>query len=177
MELQITGKNVDLVPRARSYIERKMDKLSRHLPDIKEAKVEIAEQKTRSPEHRFVVQVTVNSSGTLLRGEERGGDLFAAIDRVEAVLDRQIEHYKGKRYNKSRKNSINQVESQAETGENTELVTKVKRFAVKPMSVLEAIEQMELLGHSFFLFRNADTEQVNLVYQRKDGNYGLIEPV
>jgi len=178
MKLQITGKNIDLQPTAQSYVERKIGKLSRHLPNITEAKVEISEEKTRSPEHHFVVQVTLNSSGTLLRGEERGKDLFNAIDKVTAVLDRQIERYKGKLYDKGKGSSFTRAEfsQEIETAPPAERVTKVKRFVVKPMSVAEAIDQMELLGHDFYLFRNSDTEELNLLYRRKDGNYGLIEP-
>jgi len=178
MELQVTGKNIELLPVIRSYIERKLGKLNRHLPDILEAKVEISEEKTKSREHHFIAQITINSSGTLLRGEERGEDLFTAIDRVEAVMNRQIERYKGKLYDKGRGSSLGRAEFSPKIGiaEPAEKVTKVKRFDIKPMSVAEAIDQMELLGHDFFLFRNAETEQLNLVYRRKDGNYGLIEP-
>ncbi len=178
MELQITGKNTQLSPTLRSYIERKLSKLSRHLPNIMESKVEITEEKTKSPQQHFVVQVTVNSSGTLLRAEERGEDLFTAIDKVVAIMNRQIEHYKGKLYKKGRGSSLARGELRQEvtTTPPSKRVIKVKRFAIKPMSVDEAIDQMELLGHDFFLFFNADTEKLNLLYRRKDGNYGLIEP-
>lgn len=178
MEIQITGKNIEVSPTLRSYIGRKMGKLNRHLPNIIESVVEIAEEKTRAPEHRFVVQVTVNSNGTLLRGEERGQDLLTAIDKVTTVMNRQIEHYKGKLYDKgkggsSAKSALNR---QAEPAPLRQRIIKTKRFAIKPMSTDEAIDQMELLGHDFFLFFNADTEKLNLLYRRKDANYGLIEP-
>lgn len=177
MELQITGKNIEVSPAVRSYIERKLGKLSRHLPNIMEAKVEITEEKTKSPQHHFVAQVTINSSGTLLQGEERGEDLFTTIDKVEAVLNRQIKRYKGKLYNKGRGSSLARSEfSEEEAVPPAKKVVKVKRFAIKPMSLAEAIDQMELLGHDFFLFFNADTEELNLLYRRNDGNYGLIEP-
>jgi putative sigma-54 modulation protein len=178
MELQITGKNIDLSPAVRRYVERKLGKLSRHLPNIVGFKVEIFEEKTKSPQQRFVVQVTVDGSGTLLRGEERGDDLFTAIDKVAAVMNRQIEHYKGKQYDKGRGSSSVRGEFNEEIAVEQPLpkIVKVKRFAVKPMSVAEAVDQMELLGHDFFLFFNADTEELNLLYRRKDGNYGLIEP-
>ena len=143
MELQIAAQNMELSPAVRRYIEQKLGRLNRHLPNIIVARVEIIEEKTKSPQQRYVVQITLESSGTLLRGEGRGGDLFTAIDKVAEVMDRQIEH---------------------------------QRFAVKPMPVAEAIEQMELLRHDFFLFLNADTEEINLLYRRKDNNYGLIEP-
>jgi len=178
MELQITGKNVKLVPAVRKYIERKLDKLGRHLSDIIDYKVEVSEEKTKSPQQHFVVQVTINSSGTLLRGEERGQDLFTAIDKVAEVMNRQIEHYKGKLYEKGRGSSLARggFSEEAEEKQPVSRLVKVKRFAIKPMSVAEAIDQMELLGHDFFLFLNADTEKVNLVYRRRDGSYGLIEP-
>jgi putative sigma-54 modulation protein len=178
MELQITGKNIELTPEIRQYIERKLGKLNRHLPNINESKVEIFEEKTKSPQQRFVVQMTVDSRGTLLRSEERGEDLFAAADRVASIMNRQIEHFKGKFSRKGKGNSSVKGEAQVETGEippGAKLV-KVKRFTIKPMSAAEAISQMELLGHDFFLFFNADSEQANLVYRRNDGDYGLIEP-
>ena len=177
MELQITGKNIDLSPAVRRYVERKLGKLSRHLPNITGVKVEIFEEKTKSPQQRFVVQVTVSSSGTLLRGEEKGDDLSAVIDKVAAIMNRQIERYKGKQYDKGRGSSLARGEFSGEVVvQPLRKVVKVKRFVVKPMSVAEAVDQMELLGHDFFLFFNADTEELNLLYQRKDSNYGLIEP-
>jgi len=176
MELQITGKNIEVSPTVRGYIERKLSKINRHLPNILEAKVEITEEKTKSPQQHFVVQVTVNSKGTLLRTEHRAEDLFTAIDKVVTTMNRQIEHYKGKLYDKGRGNSLARggLPPEAEVAEPPR-VTKVKRFAIKPMLTNEAIDQMELLGHDFFLFYNIDTEGLNLVYKRRDGNYGLIE--
>ncbi len=177
MELQITGKNIELSPAVRHYIERKLSKLSRHLPNITESKVEISEEKTKSPQQHFVVQVTVDSNGTLLRSQERGADLFTAIDKVAAVINRQVEHYKGKRHDKRKGSSFARGEFSEEAEEQPlRKVVKVKQFTVKPMSVAEAIDQMELLGHDFFLFFNADSKGLNLLYRRKDGNYGLIEP-
>ncbi|MBA7716256.1 Ribosome hibernation promotion factor [subsurface metagenome] len=177
MELQITGKNIELTPAVRRHVESKLGRLSRYLPNIIESRVEIFEEKVRSSQQRFVVQVTVNRSGTQLYGEGKGGDLFTAIDKVAAIIERQAERFKGKRYNKGRGSSV------ARGGFNEEVeptsprkVVKVKRFAVKPMSVAEAIDQMELLRHDFFLFFNAESEELNLLYRRKDGNYGLIEP-
>ncbi len=177
MELQITGKNIDLSSAVHRYIERKLGKLSRYLPNIIESKAEIFEEKTKSPHQHFVVRVTIDSSGTLLRGEGRGENLFTAIDKVATIMNRQIEHYKGKLYDKGRGNSFtrSKFSEEVETGPQRSVV-KVKRFPVKPMSVAEATDEMELLGHDFFLFFNADTEELNLLYRRKDGNYGLIEP-
>lgn len=180
MDIQLTGKNIEISPVVRDYVERKLGKLSRHLPNITESKVEITEAKTKSPETRYVVQVTVNSNGILLRGEERGQDILMAIDRVTEVMDTQIKRYKEKRFAKSRGASF--IRGTFETKEAPESastgveIIKVKRFTIKPMSPEEAVEQMELLGHDFFVFFNADTEKIDLVYRRKDGKYGLIEP-
>ncbi len=178
MELQITSKNIDLSPAVRRYIERKLGKLGRHLPNIIESKVEIFEEKTKSRQQHYVAQVTIESSGTLLRGEERGENLLTAIDKVAAIMNRQIERYKGKLYEKGKGSSFTRSEfrEEVEATPPSRKVVRVKRFAVKPMSVAEATDQMELLEHDFFLFFNADAGELNLLYRRKDGNYGLIEP-
>ena len=178
MGLQVTGKNIELTPELRQYIERKFEKLSRHLPDITEAKVEIAEENTRARQQRFIAQVTVDSSGTILRGEERGEELFSAVDKVAAIMDRQIERYKGKR--NVRKGSVTPrvgITGENANGNLTPGVVKVKQFPVKLMPVDEAIEQMELLGHDFFLFLHKDSGKLNLLYRRRDKNYGIIEPI
>jgi putative sigma-54 modulation protein len=174
MELNITAKNIELTATVRQLIENKLGKLGRHLPDIREYKVEISREKTRASQEHFVVQATIDSHGTLLRGVERGEDLPAAIKKVAAVIDRQIERYKGKLYEKGRGSSPK--EELEEEPPPAGRVVKVKRFALKPMSPAEAIDQMELLGHDFFLFFNADSEELNLLYRRHDGDYGLIEP-
>ena len=182
MDLQITGQNTELLPEVRRYAERKLGKLGRHLPNIIETKLEISEEKTKFPEQHYVVRVTVDSNAILLHGEERGQDLFTAIDKVAEVMMRQIEHHKGKLYEKGRGSSMARGEFREEARPeprpepSPREVVKVKRFAVKPMSVDEAIDQMELLGHDFFLFFNSDAEEINLLYRRRDGNYGLIEP-
>jgi len=185
MELQITGKNMDVSPEVRQYIERKLDRIDRHLNKVIEYKVEIAEQKTKSPQQRFVVQATVDSNGTLLRSQERAASLFAAVDKVSEVMDRQIERYKGKTYykrgrgNTSPKNEASvgaDVYDDEEIDEAAGKLVKIKRFVVKPMSRDEAVQQMELLGHDFFLFYDSDDQGLNLVYRRRDGDYGLIRP-
>lgn len=187
MEIQVTGKNLELTPAVRSYVTRKLDKVNRHLPNIMGFDVEITQERTRSPNQRFVVQVTVNSNGTLLRGEERGEDLYSAIDKVAEVMNRQVEHFKGKLYAKGRGGvTIRNVaaaeaaepaaaEEAEPTGEKPRIV-RVKKFNIKPMSVEEAADQMSLLGHDFFLFTNSDSNGLNLLYRRKDGDFGLIQP-
>ena len=180
MELQIAGTNMELTPAVRRYVERKLGKLNRHLPTIIDSKVEISEEKTKSPQQRYLVRVTVTGGvgGVVFHGEERGEDLFRAVDKVAAIMIRQLEHHKGKLYEKGRGSSLarGEIKEAAEPMEPARKVVKTKRFAVKPMSVDEAIEQMELLGHSFFLFLDADAQKVKLLYRRNDGNLGLIEP-
>ena len=180
MELQIAGTNLELTPAVHRYVERKLGKLNRHLPSIIESKVEISEEKTRSPQQHYLVRVTVNSGvgGIVFHGEERGEDLFKAVDKVAAIMTRQLESHKGKLYEKGRGSSFARGEfnEATEPVEPVRRVVKTKRFAVKPMSLEEAVEQMELLEHSFFLFFDADAEEVKLLYRRHDGNYGLIEP-
>jgi putative sigma-54 modulation protein len=171
MELMITGKNLELTPAVRSYIESKLGKLSHHLPNIMEGNIEITEEKTKSPQQHFVAQVTLYVNGVILRGEVRGEDLITAIDRVEKVMTRQIERYKGKTQVKGR--SSVRGESAIETVLPKAAVIKTKRFILKSMSPEHAVDSMELLGHDFFLFLD-ENDEVNLLYRRRDDNYGLI---
>jgi putative sigma-54 modulation protein len=176
MELLIKGKNVEITEAIEEYIQQRLGKLEHHLANITSVRVELSEEKTRSQESRYVAQVTIDRRDTLLRGEERAGDLFAAIDGVANVIIRQIQRYKGKLYGRKRPSPLRAEIAIEEEEEEPSKVVKIKRFPVKPMSVDEAIDQMELLGHDFFLFFNPDAAQFNLLYRRKDGNYGLIQP-
>ena len=179
MELQIAGTNIEIMPDAQRYVERKLDKINKHLPDIIDTKVEISEEKTKSPQERYLVRVTVNSGvgGAVFHGEERAEDLFKAVDKVVAVINRQLEKHKGKLYDKGRGSPLARGKyNHAEPAETDRKVVKTKRFIIEPMTLEEAIERMEELGHNFFLFFDADTDEVKLLYRRNDGNYGLIEP-
>jgi putative sigma-54 modulation protein len=179
MKLQIIAKNnVEVSETLKAYVEKKVGKLSRYLPTLYEGKVEISREGTKLPEQRFTVQVTLDSKGVLIRAQERSKDMRTAIDKVVNVLSKRIERYKGKLYDKSRGISLARQGAaiEVEEIEAPKRVVKSKRFLVKPMPVDEAISQMELLGHDFFLFLDADTERLNLLYRRGDGDYGLIEP-
>ena len=184
MELLIKGKNLDVEEAAGKYIRDKFNRLERHLPDIDEVKVELSRESTKAADNRYVVQVTLSSHGTLLRGEERAGNLFSAVDSVVDVLNRRIERFKGKHYRSKRrdKSSIKQLGAEQagleETApsDDTRSIVKVKRFPVKPMPPEEAIEQMELLSHDFFIFYNAENDRFSVLYRRGDSNYGMIEP-
>jgi putative sigma-54 modulation protein len=174
MDLQITGQGIEILPTVKDYIEKKFDKLDRHFQNINGTKVELSEQKTKSQDQRYRVQVTLDANGTLLRAEERAENLLVAIDKVVPVIDRQIEKYKGKLIRKGNKNGPS-IKSQLNEEPAAELV-RTKRFTMKPMSAEDAMMQMELLGHDFFLFYNSATKEYNLLYRRKDGNYSIIEP-
>jgi putative sigma-54 modulation protein len=179
MELQIAGTNMEITPATQRYVERKLSKLSKHLPDIIDIKVEISEEKTKSPQQHYLVRAMVNSGvgGAVFHGEERAEDMFKAIDKVAVIMTRQLERRKGKLYDKGRGNPRARGKyNQPEVAEIGRRVVKTKRFVIEPMSSEEAIEQMERLGHSFFLFLDADADEVRLLYRRNDGNYGIIEP-
>jgi putative sigma-54 modulation protein len=179
MELQITGTNTEIMPAAQRYIERKFSKLKKHLPDIIDTKVEVSEEKTKSPQQRYLVRVTVNSgvAGSVFHGEERAEDLFKAVDKSVAIMTRQLEKHKGKLYDRGRGNPLARGKfNHADQPESRKRVVKTKHFIIEPMTLDEAIEQMERLGHNFFLFLDADSEEARLLYRRNDGNYGLIEP-
>ncbi len=177
MDLKITGKNVELTPELNQYIKKKLGKLNLHLSKILEAKMEITKEKTRSPGQRYIAQITVNSSGTLLRAEERGKDLLTVIDKAAAIMERQIDRFKGKHFIRKGGTSPRKADTEAETEvKPAHQVVKFKQFEVKMMASDEAIEQMELLSHDFFLFLNNETGRLNLLYRRKDKDYGLIEP-
>ncbi len=179
MELQIIAKNnVEVSETIRAYVEKKVGKLGRYLPTLDECKVEISREGAKLPEQRYTVQVTLDSRGVLIRAQEKSKDMRTAIDKIVNVLSKRIERYKGKLYDKNRGVSFARQGAaiEEEEIEAPKRVVKTKHFLVKPMPVDEAISQMELLGHDFFLFVDADTERLNLLYRRDDGNYGLIEP-
>lgn len=175
MVVLIKGKNLEVAEDAEAYIRRKIDKLERHLPNMDEIKVELTQEMTKAAENRYVAQVTINSHGTLLRGEERAASINAAIDNVIDVLNRQIERFKGKLYRSQRKASSPRRGLAIEQ-EETRKVVRLKRFPVRSMSPQEAVDQMEFLGHNFFLFVNSESDTLSVVYQRSDGDYGMIEP-
>jgi putative sigma-54 modulation protein len=177
MELQIAGTNTELAPRAHNYIERKLSKLNKHLPQIIDFKVEVSQEQTKSPQQRYLVRATVNSGAgrAAFHAEARAEDLFQAVDKVAVILTRQLEKHKGKLYQRNRGNPLARSKYHPES-EASRKVVKTKHFVVAPMVQEEAISQMEELGHDFFLFVDAKTREVRLLYRRNDGNYGLIEP-
>lgn len=175
MEVSIFARNLEMTPRLSEYVEQKVGKLDRYLPWIDDARIDLTVENTRSAAHRQVAQLTVRVRGTILRAEERTQDMFASIDAVLDKMYRQIARYKGKRQDRwqAAADVLPIEEPVEETGGE---IVRVKRFDVRPMAPEEAIEQMELLGHSFYVFLNADEDAINVVYRREDGNYGLLQP-
>jgi putative sigma-54 modulation protein len=178
MELQFVAKSdAEISEEIQGYARKKIEKLVRRLPSIGSGKIEIAEEGTKSPDQRFVVQVTLDSRGTLVRAQEKAEDIRTAIDRIVDVLTGRIEKYKGRAYAKERGVSpLRQGATIKQENESPRKIVRSKQFVIKPMPLDEAASQMDLLGHDFFLFINAENDKVSLLYRRKDSNYGLIEP-
>lgn len=184
MDLRLNSHNMDLTPRLRNYVEKKTGRLDRYMPNLTEVHVDLSHENARSANERQVAQITIRDNrGTILRAEERSHDMFAAIDSVIDKLYRQIKRYRGKRRRRARQQEpIDMMmgeplpieEEEEEAAEQS--IVRYKRFAIHPMSTEEAIDQMELLGHDFFVFFNADDEGINVLYKRYDGNYGLLQP-
>lgn len=180
MEITIKGKNVEVTKALRDYAEKKVSKIQRFFEgDMIDAQVTMGIEKGL-----HIVEVTMQINGLLLRGEEKTGDMYASVDGAVDKIERQIRKYKTRINRRLRQIGTHLVEAAfapegpevAEEAEDEARIVRTKRFAIKPMSVQEAVMQMELLGHDFYVFSNAETEEVNVVYRRKDGNYGLIEP-
>ena len=189
MELQTFCKNIDLNDEAQRYIQKKMDRLTRHLSSLSDGKLEVSRTSSRSEADRVVAQLTLTAGGRVLRTQESGLNLFAAIDAIADVMDRQIRRYKGKFYRtsqgkRSARTSARQslpapeVEEHDPESEALELgaVVRTKVFPMPPMSVEDAILQMEMLSHDFFMFFNSDSDEYSVVYRRRDGGYSLIAP-
>lgn len=169
MKVQMRGRNVEVTVALKEYVEKRLGKLEKYIENLGDAQVTLSVEKDS---HR--IEVTIPINGMILRGEEATGDMYASIDMVVEKLEKQIERHKGKLVRRSVKGA--EAKKVAQPEEEGPRVVRTKRFAIKPMAIDEAVLQMNLLGHSFFVFSNSDTEQVNVVYKRKDGNYGLIEP-
>ena len=185
VSVSIHARDLNVSPRLKEYVEKKVSKLDHYLPTISEARMDLTEAKAaRSAADRQVAQLTVHTRGQVLRAEERKDDIFAAIDAVLDKMQRQIERYKGK-HARGRGNGAG-AETVAELPDELTLedeanerlhVVRRKRFGLTPMNEAEALEQMELLGHdNFFVFYNADSNRVNVLYRRHGGGFGLIDP-
>ncbi|MDD2494085.1 MAG: ribosome-associated translation inhibitor RaiA [Tissierellia bacterium] len=174
MKINIYGKNMQLTDALKEATEKKIKRLDKFFQQNIEAKVVLSVEKKVQK-----VEVTIPFNGRIVRVEESSDDMYNSIDEAVESLEQQIRKHKTKLQNKRHANESIKFEN-IEPLENDEIeeykVVKTKRFAIKPMNIEEAILQMDLLKHNFFVFLNADSEEVNVVYKRKDKNYGLIEP-
>ena len=182
MQLQVKGKNVEVSPAIRTYAEEKLGKLSRQLSDPAEVELELAVEKNPSIAASHVAEATIRTKGPTLRARESSADMKASIDQLVDKLERQVKRYREKRREEPRRHA--RANGNAEPGipvqqlddEGRPWIVKTKQFPVKAMSPDEAVLQLELVGHDFFVFRNAESDEVNVVYRRRAGDYGLIEP-
>lgn len=173
MNYTVSGKNIEITGGLREAVIDKLSKLERYFTPDTEVNVTLSVEKDRQR-----IEVTIPIKGTIIRAEQVSSDMYASIDLVEAVLERQLRRYKNKIVDqKQSAMALSQVFLDEETDDEEEIkIVRSKRFAMKPMDIEEACVQMELLGHDFFVFRNAETDEVNVVYKRKGNTYGLIEP-
>ncbi len=180
-EVKIFGRNMEVTDKVHDYVFSKAEKLDRYLKEIEEVRVELSFAKSaRSAADRQVAQITVQGRRLLLRTEERADDILAAFDSAFDKMQRQIERYKGKQ-KRGRGDGRSAAEVLPDSPEDDEddvmMIARRKRFTVYPMVEEEALEQMKLLGHdNFFIFYNGETNAMNVLYRRRDGSYGLIQP-
>jgi putative sigma-54 modulation protein len=184
IKLEFNTRNMELSERLHDYIEGKMAKLDRFMDILETATIDLTyAESARSAQDRRVAQITVSGKGVLLRAEERTDDIFASVDAATDKLLRQVERYKGRHWSR-RGDGRTAADVVPPSGEGTEAETEQdpivrrKRFQLQPMDEYEAMEQMELLGHEqFFVYLDANSGQVNVLYRRRDGSFGLIETI
>jgi putative sigma-54 modulation protein len=177
MRLQVKGRNLEVSEQIRQYAEDKLGKLDRLVKDPTRVELELAVEKNPSISDNHVAEATVWTKGPVLRARESSGDMKASIDQLVNKLERQVKRYREKRRIAPRRHAPQPTETAPfEIDENAVAITKTKQFAVNPMTPDEAVLQLELVGHDFFVFRNAESNDINVVYRRRDGRYGLIEP-
>lgn len=174
MKFIISGRNIEITPGLKTAVEQKLGKLERYFTPGTEIIVTLSVEKERQK-----IEVTIPVKGNIIRSEQTSSDMYVSIDLVEEVIERQLRKYKTKLIAKHQGGHDFQPEFMEEEAvpESDEIqIVRTKRFGMKPMFPEDACIQMELLGHNFFVFTNAETDEVNVVYKRKNGSYGLIEP-
>ena len=183
MKFIIIGKNIDVTPGLREAVESKLGKLGRYFTPNTEIHVTLSVQKGHQK-----IEVTIPVKGGLVRSEQESSDMYVSIDLVEEIIERQLRKYKNKLVARNQGHPTSYApsgnsfrkeffDSEEETTEDDEVrIVRTKKFGIKPMFPEDGCVQMELLGHNFFVFSNAETDEVNVVYKRKDGSFGLIEP-
>ena len=168
MQIAIRSKNVEVTPAIRDYIEKKIGRLTKYVEGLESAQVTLGVERGR-----HLVEVTIPHGSLVLRGEEGTGDMYGSIDLVTDKLERQLEKYRTRLQKKYRAADLKET---AAVAQDENRVVKTKRFPVKPISTDEALLRLDLVGHDFYAFLNSETDAINVVYRRRDGNYGLLEP-
>ncbi|MBO6149204.1 MAG: ribosome-associated translation inhibitor RaiA [Lachnospiraceae bacterium] len=173
MHFVIAGKNMEVTPGLKSAVEEKIGKLERYFSKDTEIHVTMSVEKER---HK--IEVTIPVKGSIIRSEQVSNDMYVSIDLVEEIIEKQLKKYKNKIIDKAQdRAAFNREYVERDYADDDEIkIVRSKRFGIKPMYPEDACVQMELLGHNFYVFRNAETDEVNVVYKRKGNTYGLIEP-
>lgn len=173
MKFIISGKNIDVTDALRSAVEDKLSKLEKYFTSETEVHVTLAVEKDRQK-----IEVTIPVKGNIIRSEQVSNDMYVSIDLVEEIIERQLKKYKNKIIDKKQAaGNFKQEFIEKDYVDDEEIqIVRTKKFDIKPMYPEDACIQMELLGHNFFVFFNAETDQVNVVYKRKGNTYGIMEP-
>lgn len=173
MKFIIVGRNIDITPGLKAAVEEKIGKLEKYFNPDTEAHVTLSVEKERQK-----IEVTIPVKGNIIRSEQVSNDMYVSIDLVEEIIERQLKKYKTKIVDKQQASgSFSKMYVENDYMDEEEIkIVRTKKFDIKPMYPEDACIQMELLGHNFFVFQNAETEEVNVVYKRKGNTYGLIEP-
>jgi ribosome hibernation promoting factor len=177
----VKGKNIEVPERTRAYTERKLKRLERILDDRSDALVELSVEQHRSASHSHIVEVTLVIDGRTIRSHAAAVNHRAGVDEVVDKLERRaVDHLEKPRVRsrpEEEKQLLRQIADGTATNERDTLIVKTKRFAIEPMFEEDAVARMDELGHQFFVFVNAENERINILYRRRDGNLGLIEPI
>jgi len=177
MRLHVKGKNVEVSDAIHEYAEKKLGKLSPQLAEPTHVELELAVERNPSIADTHVAEATIWTKGPVLRAREASSDMKASIDLLVDKLERQVKRYSEKRrHEHERHHGRANGAVPVSIPEEGAMIVKTKQFNMKPMTDEEALLQLELIGHDFFVFVNADSDEVNVIYKRRDGNYGLIEP-
>ena len=179
MRLHVKGKNVEVTDAIHDYAERKLGKLAPQLAEPTRVELELAVERNPSIADNHVAEATIWTKGPVLRAREASGDMKASIDLLVEKLERQVKRYRQKRRHEHERHERANGRVPAAPpirSEEEAMIVKTKQFVLNAMSPEEAIEQLELIGHDFFVFRNDDSGEINVVYRRRDGDYGVIEP-
>jgi ribosome hibernation promoting factor len=173
MRLQVKGKNVEVTEAIHTYAERKLGKLAKQLADPTRVELELTVERNPSIAANHVAEATVWTKGPVLRAREASSDMKASIDLLTDKLERQVKRYRQKRRHEHERHTTTNVTAPLQ---EAPVIVKTKQFTLSPLTPEEAVMQLELVGHDFYVFRNADSGEINVVYRRQDGGYGLIEP-